>query len=142
MIKAKERSRLPTLEHSRLPLAASTQVTLAKQELSKMTLNGTWHIYEMEMWDQDYFNMEVQAYITVNEGGMGQFQFGLVMGSLDGEIVNADGTQRFEFTWEGNDEYDDASGSGWLTLKTADELAGKIKLHGGDSSLFKAKKAG
>jgi len=20
---------------------------------------GTWHIYEMEQWDEDYFNMEV-----------------------------------------------------------------------------------
>ena len=27
---------------------------------------GIWHIYEMEMWDADYFNMEVQAYITIN----------------------------------------------------------------------------
>jgi len=26
---------------------------------------GTWHIYEMELWDEDYFNMDVQAYIEV-----------------------------------------------------------------------------
>jgi hypothetical protein len=26
-----------------------------------MKFVGTWHIYEMEMWDEDYFNMEVQA---------------------------------------------------------------------------------
>lgn len=30
-----------------------------------MDFVGTWHIYEMEMWDEDYFNMEVQAYITM-----------------------------------------------------------------------------
>jgi len=22
---------------------------------------GTWHIYEMSEWDEDYFNMETQA---------------------------------------------------------------------------------
>jgi hypothetical protein len=25
-----------------------------------MDFTGTWHIYEMEAWDEDYFNMEVQ----------------------------------------------------------------------------------
>ena len=28
---------------------------------------GTWHIYEMSMWDEDYFNMEVQAYIQIDD---------------------------------------------------------------------------
>ena len=28
-----------------------------------MQFTGTWHIYEMEMWDEDYFNMELQAYL-------------------------------------------------------------------------------
>jgi hypothetical protein len=27
-----------------------------------MLYAGTWHILEMEMWDEDYFNMEVQAF--------------------------------------------------------------------------------
>ena len=43
-----------------------------------MEFEGTWHIYEMEMWDKDYFNMEVQAYIEINERNLGNFQFGLV----------------------------------------------------------------
>ncbi len=29
-----------------------------------MKVKGRWHIYEMEMWDKDYFNEEVQAYIN------------------------------------------------------------------------------
>ena len=43
-----------------------------------MNFTGTWKIYEMEMWDEDYFNMEVQAYIYINENGGGDFQFGLI----------------------------------------------------------------
>lgn len=38
---------------------------------------GTWHIYEMETWDEDYFNMEVQAYIEIDSRNLGHFQFGL-----------------------------------------------------------------
>ena len=31
------------------------------------SFQGRWHIYEMEMWDEDYFNMEVQAFIEIKE---------------------------------------------------------------------------
>lgn len=42
--------------------------------------------------------------------------------------------------WEGNDEMDEASGSGWIQLINEDEIEGLIKLHNGDRSGFKAKK--
>ncbi len=103
---------------------------------------GTWHIYEMEEWDKDYFNMEVQAYVKINEKNTGEFQFGLVSGYIDGEIDDDPEDRRFEFTWDGNDECDPASGSGWLKLKDADTLEGKIKFHYGDSSKFWAKRVG
>lgn len=47
---------------------------------------GLWHITEMEMWDADYFNMETQAYLQINVNGLGDFQFGLVTGQIDGEV--------------------------------------------------------
>lgn len=40
----------------------------------------------MEMWDADYFNMETQAYLQINVNGLGDFQFGLVTGQIDGEV--------------------------------------------------------
>ena len=64
-----------------------------------MQFAGTWHIYEMEMWDEDYFNMEVQAYIKIDAKGLGNFQFGLVSGQIDGEIVKEGADERFKFTW-------------------------------------------
>jgi hypothetical protein len=48
---------------------------------------------------------------------------------------------RFEFTWEGNDECDPASGSGWLVMTAKNELEGNIKIHHGDSSTLTAKRA-
>lgn len=102
---------------------------------------GTWHINEMDQWDEDYINMEVQAHITIDENHNGNFQFGLVCGEIDGEIVKDKSSEILEFTWDGSDECDEAQGGGWIKLKTNDTLEGKIKLHQGDSSLFTATRA-
>ncbi|HVN55658.1 MAG TPA: hypothetical protein VMT46_15090 [Anaerolineaceae bacterium] len=103
-----------------------------------MNYAGTWQIVEMEMWDEDYFNMEVQAFIRVEPNGMGDFQFGLVSGALDGDVVKLGNLERFEFTWEGQDENDPAFGSGWLKLSGKDKVSGSIKFHLGDRSALVA----
>jgi hypothetical protein len=103
---------------------------------------GTWHIYSMELWDKSYFNMEVQAFIQVRPENLGSFQFGLVSGGLHGHLERTGPKQRFVFTWEGNDEMDPASGSGWLQLKAENEVLGSIKFHLGDRSRFRARRAG
>jgi len=103
--------------------------------------SGTWHIHEMETWDEDYFNMEVQAYIEIEPNGSGEFQFGLVSGQIDGEIVKYGDDERFEFTWDGNDECDPASGSGWLRLRDENSMEGKLRLHHADNSKLLAKRA-
>ena len=94
----------------------------------------------MEMWDKEYFNMEVQAYFRINKDLNGKFQFGLVSGTFDGEKVTEGAEEKIEFTWEGNDECDPASGSGWLKLRDQETMEGKIKFHEGDSSKFLAKR--
>jgi hypothetical protein len=104
-----------------------------------MKFEGIWHITKMENWDEDYFNMEVQAYLEIDERGSGDFQFGLVTGAIDGELTTDKLGEKLEFTWEGGD--DRASGSGWLRLKDDNTLEGMIKIHGGDSSLFLAERA-
>ncbi len=106
-----------------------------------MKFEGLWHIQEMEQWDEDYFNMEVKAYIKIDPEGLGDFQFGLVTGQIDGEIVKDGSVERFEFTWEGMDELDPVSGGGWLRLKDKDTLEGRIKFHLADSSKLVAKRA-
>ncbi len=101
---------------------------------------GTWHIYEMSEWDKDYFNMEVQAFIKIEKSRIGEFRFGLVKGSMDGRIVAHPDGDKYEFTWEGSDEGDDLSGSGWLKLKDKDTIEGEIKIHLGDTSAFLARR--
>jgi hypothetical protein len=103
-----------------------------------MEYEGVWHIVEMDLWDEDYINMEVQAFIRIGPNGLGDFQFGLVSASLDGDVVKTGGLERFEFTWEGQDEYDPVFGSGWLKLNGEEKAKGRIKFHLGDSSEFLA----
>jgi hypothetical protein len=102
---------------------------------------GRWHILEMEMWDEDYFNMETRAYVKIEATNEGEFQFGLVRGYLDGYLEELKDGERFSFTWEGQDEMDEVNGSGWLQLVGPDEIEGLINLHQGDRSKFKAKRA-
>jgi len=112
-----------------------------KENKGKNTdFTGTWHIYEMELWDEDYFNMDVQAYIKIKPENLGFFQFGLVCGEIDGRIVDYVEGTRFEFTWEGNDECDSVSGFGWIRIKEKEVLEGEFRLHLGDSSTFLARK--
>jgi len=92
----------------------------------------------MEQWDEDYFNMEVQAFLHIEPNGMSHFQFGLVSGALDGEVLKTGNLERFEFTWEGQDENDPALGSGWLKFSGKDKARGSIKIHLGDRSAFLA----
>jgi hypothetical protein len=111
-----------------------------KKEAADHKFVGLWHIYEMEMWDEDYFNMETQAYVEIDSNS-GEFQFGLVSGSIDGYLETVGNRDRFTFTWEGQDEMDEASGSGWMELAGKNEVSGLIDFHMGDRSTFKAKKA-
>ena len=107
-----------------------------------MDFVGKWNIKEMEMWNDGYFNMEVQAYIEIEENGDGEFQFGLVHGYIDGKIVKYKEGNRFEFSWEGNDEMDEANGTGWIRLKDNNrEIEGEFRFFEGDNSTFLANKA-
>lgn len=105
-----------------------------------MKYTGRWRIEEVAMWDSDYLDMEVEAYIEIEPNGSGEFQFGLVSGQIDGGVIKDGKNQRFEFTWDGNDENDPASGSGWLKLKDKNSINGEIEFHQGDRSSLVAER--
>ena len=114
---------------------------------------GKWRITGMELWDDDYVNMERLAFIEIDSDNQGSFQFGLVRGELDGYFEDSEGetpngprdstqtaSERFMFTWEGFDELDEVSGSGWMRLTSANLAVGLIKFHAGDRSTFTARR--
>lgn len=106
----------------------------------KSNFTGHWRIIEMDAWDNDYMDMETEAYLKIEGDGAGEFQFGLVHGWIDGHDTTRDGKPAIEFSWDGNDEMDPASGRGWATLEDENTLAGMIFFHQGEKSSFIAKK--
>jgi hypothetical protein len=102
--------------------------------------SGKWCIVEMEVWGQDYVDMEVPGYIRIDSEGTGRFQFGLVSGDIDGRLEQCGSSPRFEFSWSGQDENDHACGRGWAVIEGGD-LQGRIYLHLADDSAFRAVKS-
>lgn len=94
----------------------------------------------MELWDQEFVNAEVEGYVEFGTDGLGSFQFGYVSGDIDYREGTRDGVPCVEWSWDGQDEMDPASGRGWAVLKDS-ELHGRIYIHNRDESGFDATRA-
>jgi len=103
-----------------------------------MRIAGRWRITEAQLWDHDALNLVAPAFIEFAEDGSGSFGFIAVQGEMDCREMERDGQQGAEFSWEGNDECDPASGHGWAAFKKDGSLCGRIFFHLGDDSGFMA----
>jgi len=103
---------------------------------------GRWRIVSMSMWDDEYLDEEVQAFIEFEEHEKGSFQFGYVQGIIDYREDLRDGRPAAEFSWEGGDGADGTplAGRGWAILRE-EGLHGMIFIHQGDESDFEAERA-
>ena len=99
-----------------------------------MSLEGRWRIVAMPDYVEDYPDMVEPAYILFEENGSGEFAFGCVTGDIrahgEGDAVT--------FSWEGNDEMDEARGDGWAKLQPDGSLKGQIRFDRGDEANFLA----
>ncbi|MCI0355919.1 MAG: hypothetical protein L0099_12900 [Acidobacteria bacterium] len=91
----------------------------------------------MELWDREYLDLEVPAFIEFRRGGKGEFQFGAVHGWTDYRLTERDTQEAVEFSWEGDSEGEPLSGRGWA-VRTGSSLAGRLFIHNGDDSSFHA----
>jgi hypothetical protein len=103
-----------------------------------MSISGTWRIVEMDLWDREAFDLLGPAFFSFDAKRCGKFRFIAVEGSMDCHHGQQDGRAFVEFTWDGNDECDPASGRGWAALEAAGTLRGHIYFHHGDDSGFRA----
>jgi hypothetical protein len=108
--------------------------------MGKKDFIGRWRITQMSEWDNDYVNEEVQAFIKIEKSGNGEFQFGLVQGSMSGDFKKEHEGIIYDFTWDGNDECDSANGDGWMKILSDGTAEGEIRFHMGENSKFLAKK--
>ena len=94
---------------------------------------GKWRVIEMEMWDQDFIDMETEGHFLFEKNQLGSFQFGLVQGQIDYRIEKIGEIERLEFSWEGQNENEEAFGRGWAAIKN-DHLEGRFYFYLGDDS--------
>lgn len=106
-----------------------------------MNVTGAWRIVEMDLWDAEAIDLLGPGYIQFGADRTGHFRFIAVDGWMDCQSGRRDGRPCIEFTWEGNDESDPASGRGWAALEEDGSLRGHIYFHLGDDSGFRAVRA-
>ena len=79
-------------------------------------------------------NQEARRLLLFEQDG-GEFAFDCLTGSIHGAC---DGNA-VEFTWDGNDEMEEANGHGWAELQDDGSLKGEICLECGDDIPFIAR---
>jgi hypothetical protein len=93
---------------------------------------GRWRIVETP----DHDMAGAGAYIFFDKDG-GEFVLDCLAGSIHG---SCDGNAA-EFTWNGNDEMEPASGHGWVELQDDGSLQGEISIVNGDDIPFVARRS-
>ncbi len=97
-----------------------------------MSVLGKWRVVETPQYDM----AGPGSFIRFDEDG-GEFALDCLTGSIHGRCEG----DAVEFTWDGNDEMDEASGHGWAELCDDGSLEGEICLHHGDDIPFIARRS-
>jgi len=100
---------------------------------------GRWRITHMEVWDQNYVDLEAPGCIEIEPGSQGSFQFGTISGDIDGQVRRIGEVTFFEWSWWGQSDTDDGCGRGWAQIEN-EKLVGRIFIHGSDDSSFVAER--
>ena len=107
---------------------------MAKLPAFAKAFAGRWRIVEMDVWDKDFLDLVETAHLTFKGAADDEIAFGALKGFLDVRYGTRDDSACAEFSWEGNDENDPASGRGWVVLGTAGRLVGHFYIHNGEDS--------
>ena len=89
-----------------------------------MSIAGRWRIVEMDLWDQEALDLVGPATIEFGRDHTGSFRFIAVEAWMDCRRVLRDGHPAVEFSWEGSDDGDPASGRGWAAWRMAVRSSG------------------
>jgi hypothetical protein len=102
---------------------------------------GSWRIVEMGVWDQDFIDLVQPGMFLIERDLLGSFCFGAVEAEIDWQEEGEGEGAKMEFAFDGFDEGDPVSGTGWARVKGR-QMEGELLFSEGDSSSFRAKKRG
>ena len=97
-----------------------------------MSVPGKWRVVEAPEYDM----AGPGSYVLFAEDG-GEFALDCRTGSIHGRCKG----DAVEFTWDGNDEMEPATGHGWAEILNDGSLEGEICLEGGDEIPFIARRS-
>lgn len=97
-----------------------------------MSVRGKWRVVGTPEHDM----AGPGSYIPLAEDG-GEFALDCLTGSIHGRCEG----DAVEFTWDGNDEMEPATGHGWVEITDDGCLEGEICLEGGDNIPFIARRS-
>ena len=83
---------------------------------------GAWRIDTMELWAKDAIELLGPGAFIFEDEAIGEFRFIAVRGWMDCRFDQRDGKPLVEFSWQGKDERDDASGRGWAVIDENETL--------------------
>ena len=108
------------------------------ERLTPAVFLGAWRIETMELWAKDAIELLGPGMFVFEDEALGEFRFIAVRGWMDCRFAEREGRPLVEFSWQGKDDRDDASGRGWAVIEKNGTLAGRIYIHQGDDSAFTA----
>jgi hypothetical protein len=102
---------------------------------------GRWRIVWLEHREKDFEDEQVGGELRFDRKGTGLLRFEEIEGEVDFRAVERDGKPAVEFSWLGVDGLDQFLGRGWA-VREGDEIEGRIFIHLGKDSAFRAVKIG
>lgn len=103
-------------------------------------VTGRWRITEMDLWEQDDIDLVAPGFVEFGKDHRGSLGFIAVQGGIAWREAPRDGLPGADFTWEGFDEGDPVNGRGRAVVVGGGSLRGRICLHLGDDSGFRAER--
>lgn len=98
-------------------------------------LIGKWRIVASGTWPRDHLDLCGPAFLRIDADGIGEMAFGALCASVDGGFTPSG----VDFDWNGADEGDQVTGTGWADLRDDGWLEGEIAYDNGDDTSFIAK---
>jgi len=95
-------------------------------------LIGKWRIIQTEAWDKQHLDPRGPAYIEIDAQGRGDMAFGALEAAVDSGFT----PNGIDFDWNGGEEGDQVSGTGWADLRDDGHLEGETAYHNGDETTF------
>jgi hypothetical protein len=122
------------------PGAPPEHLELPTRDRALGPFTGRWRIVDMELWDADAFDAFAPAELVLGTDGFGTMTFIAVQCDLDVEREDRDGRPGIAWCWRGWDDSDESAGRGWAVLSEDGSLSGRVYIHHGDASDFRAER--